>query len=130
MSKIELEDTLPDIVVKMSEGNPGAISALLDISSKAVGIDPDSALGALGPAMTLYNYEIYGSDIYIIYNDKCDRNARKMLILLRATQLGIFPVSRLKQLSKDQMREKNIDPDEWDDIESKVFERLEKFDRG
>lgn len=72
MSKIELTDTVQDMMVKMADGNPGAITALVDLYTKSPTIDPDSAMADIGAILMFDNYGIYGSDIYIIWNDKCD----------------------------------------------------------
>ncbi len=47
--RIRLETSAQDIIVAMSEGNPGAVSVLIQIVKSAEAIDPDSALGWLGP---------------------------------------------------------------------------------
>lgn len=129
MSRIKLTDSFMDMVVKMAEGNPGAVDCLLTMSAKTPKIDPQSAFGAFSTAMSLDTHEIYGSDIYILYNDKCGRDARKMCLLLRAVQLGIIPESKLKDMASDQMREINLSGGEWADIDSKVCEQLDQFQK-
>ena len=49
MSRIELNDNLMSIIVKMAEGNPGAATVLMELYSEAEAIDPQSAMGGLGP---------------------------------------------------------------------------------
>ena len=125
--KIELSESIQDVMVKMSNGNPGAIPAIIDLYKNGIEIDPDSMLRELGPILYLDSNEIYGSDIYILWNDKCDRDVRRFIMLLRACKLGIFSNQKLKQLSLDQMRKVNITEEEWKDIEEKVLEQLPNF---
>lgn len=129
MVRIGLNDTTMDIVVKMSDGNPGAMDVIMRILSQDNKIDPQNALGGLGTILQLDTHGIYGTDIYILYNDKCNRNMRLFLMLLRSVQLGFFPESRLKEMASDQMRKINISQDELDDLDSKVCERLDQFQR-
>lgn len=127
MSMIELNDTIVDVVSKMSEGNPGAITAMMVMVSKTEAIDPQDAMGNFGPLAMLDSWEIYGSDIYVLYNDKCDRDVRKMLMLMRATQLGYFSHFKLKEMASDQMRQINLTEEEFDKLDDKVCEQLTEF---
>lgn len=129
MSKIELNDSIMDVIVKMSEGNPGVVACIADILKNAKEIDPQDVLSPMGPILILDTFGIYGSPIYIIWSDKCGRDTRKMLMLLRAVQLGMFEESRLKAMAADQMRKVNLTPEEFDELDTKVCGRLEKFQR-
>lgn len=129
MTIIEITDTFRSAVAKMSEGNPGAISALVDIGQGIGKIDPGNMLGALGPILQLDSLGIRGSAIYVLYSDKCGRDARKTILLLRAVQLGLLPRGRLKELSEDQHRAVNLSEDEWSEIESGVLSRLPDFSK-
>jgi hypothetical protein len=128
-TRIELSDDFMSASVKMVDGNPGAISALMSLAATAVEIDPQSALGPLGPMLSFDTHGIYGTDIYVIWNDKCDRDSRKVHVLLRAVQLGILPESKLLEMAKDQTRRVNLTPEEWSDIDKKVCEQLDGFQR-
>jgi hypothetical protein len=118
-----------DMVVKMSGVNPGAVAAMVDLMEQAPSVDPESALGSLGPILSLDTYEIYGSPIYVIWSDKCGRDGRKMLMLLRAVQLGILPESKLKVMAADQTGTVDLTDEEWVDIDAKVCEQLKGFKR-
>lgn len=128
--RITLKDTLITATLKIADGNPGAMQALADLMANTEAIDPQSALGKLGPLLSLDTHGIYGTDIYILYNDKCDRDARKMLMLLRAVQLGFLGERKLKELAGDQIREVNLTSDEWESLDSKVCEELDGFARA
>jgi len=127
MSRIELTDNAMSSMVKMAEGNPGAVSAMIDILDKHESIDPQAFMGGMGSIMLLDTWGIYGSDIYILYSDKCGRDVRKMLMLMRATQLGKFSHTKLKQMASDQMREVDLTDEEWADLDKIVCEELEQF---
>lgn len=129
MSRIQLQDTGMDAMIKMSEGNPGAINALMDISVQAASIDPQDAFGAMGVILSLDTHQIYGTDIYVLYSDKCQRNVRKVLVLLRAVQLGIMPESKLQSLAGDQSRQVELTDDEFNALDAKVCEQLSEFQR-
>ena len=130
MSRIELEDTFINAMMKMSEGNPGAATALMELVTETPKIDPQSAFGELSVLLSFDTHGIYGTEIYIIWNDKCDRDARKVNVLLRAVQLGILPESKLVEMAKDQRRQVNLTPEEWEDIDSKVCDQLEDFQKA
>ena len=72
-------------------------------------------------------WEIYGSSIYILWNDRCDRDVRKLLMLIRATQLGFFSHTKLQQMAADQRRTINLTEEEFTELDKKVCEQLEDF---
>lgn len=129
MPRLELNDTQLDAFVKMAEGNPGALTALMDVFHKAGVIDPQAAFGGFGVLLSLDTHEIYGSSIYILWSDKCGRDARSFVLLLRAVQLGFMPERRLQQLAADQWREIELSQDEWQELDEKVCAELEQFQR-
>jgi len=129
MSKLDQQDTTMDILVKMSDGNPGAIGALMEIMNTADRIDPQAADSGLGHILLLDEYEIYGTDIYILYNDKCDRNVRKLLVLIRGVQLGFLRKETLKTMASDQTRSTNLTDEEFEDLDKKVCKTLVGFSK-
>ncbi len=85
-------------------------------------------LGGLGAVLSLDSFGIYGSDIYILHNDICDRNLARMLAVLRATQLGMFDSNILKDACHRQDRSgKDIVPVE--ELYVNVKKRLPNFDK-
>lgn len=125
-TRIKLSDTTMDVMTKMSEGNPGALSVLMQMLMDTK-IDPDNAMGGLGNILMLDTYGIYGTDIYILNNDICNRDLVKTLAVLRATQLGMFSSKILKDACHRQDRSgKELVPVE--ELYLKVKERLPKFD--
>lgn len=130
MDRIQLTDNIMDVMVKMSDGNPGAIQALMDIHENGAAIDPQGFLGGLGAIMILDTWDIYGTDIYILWNDKCNKDVRKMLMIMRACQLGFLSHVKLQQMAADQMREVNLTDEEWSDFDEQVCGRLPEFQRA
>ncbi len=122
--RIELTDNGQDMVIKMCDGNPGAITALMGLITADHSIDPQSMLGILGPILSLDSYGIYGSSIYILWNDQCDRNTHKLIVLLRATQMGIFSDEVLKELAADQTRNNIITDIEWTTMVQELNDKL------
>ena len=130
MSRIELTDTGLDMVMKMSEGNPGAMTAIMDIMEKSVEIDPQSALGEISNILSLDTHGIYGSGIYVLWNDKFQRDTRKMIMILRSVQLGFMSESKLQELAGDQSRSINLTDDEVSELDEKVCDSLKDFQRA
>jgi len=130
MSRIELTDNMMSATMKMAEGNPGAITAIMEIIKEGDLIDPQSAMGGgLGALLSMDTWEIYGSSIYVLWNDKCGRDTRKMLMIMRAAQLGLFSLAMLKEMAADQTRSVDIPEEEWESLDKSVCERLEHFAR-
>lgn len=130
MPKIELTDTTMTVVAKMSEGNPGAMVALMEVLAKHDAIDPQAAMGGLGAILFLDTLEIYGTCIYVLFNDQCGGDVRKLLMLMRSCQLGFFPQDRLKEMAHDQCRTDVLTEEEWITIDAGVCGRLEQFQKA
>lgn len=129
MQRIQLTDSAMGMVLKMSSGNPGAMSALTEILVQSEKIDPQRGMRGAGAILQLDAYGIYGSSIYILFNDKCHRDVRKMLVLLRAAQLGFLSVPKLRELAADQSNKVKLTDDEFNEIDHDVCERLVGFAR-
>lgn len=130
MSRIGLKDSTTDLIVKMAEGNPGAVSAIVYILEGGSRIDPQAAMGGMGKVLLLDTWEIYGEDIYTLWNDKCERSLRKMLILMRSCQLGNFSNSKLKAMASDKERKINLTEDEWKEHDDFVCGKLDQFEKS
>jgi hypothetical protein len=94
--RIGLKDTAISAITKLSEGNPGAATVLVQLYKENAKIDPDSALGAISCMLALDSLGIYGTDIYVFYSDICQKNLVHMVAVLRACQLGLFSRDVLK----------------------------------
>jgi hypothetical protein len=123
---IQLTDTLTDVAVKMSDGNPGAISVIVQMF-KSNNIDPYDILGGLRYALLLEKFGIFGTDIYILNNDICDRNMAKTLAVLKATEIGLFDSAILKNACHRQDRSgKELVPVE--ELYLKIKKQFPSFD--
>ncbi len=127
--RITLRDTPRDVLVKMADGNPGAILAMIEMLKHGESIDPQGFMGGLGSILSLDTLGIYGTEIYILWNDQCNRDIRELLMLLRAYQLGFISDTRIKSVAADQMRRVVVSQEEMDELDSKVCERLSGFQR-
>jgi len=126
--RIGLNDTMMSAIAKLSDGNPGAMTALVTLSSDAERIDPQSFGGPLSPLLHFDSYGIYGSDIYILWSDICNKDSSKTLAVLRAVQMGMFEVRILKDAcSRQDYSGRDLVPVE--DLYNQVYERLEEFNR-
>lgn len=131
MSRIQLTMSGVDAMTAMVEGNPGAITALIEIGKAAPAVDPQSALGAWGPMMMLDSWGIYGSDIWLLYNDIANRDAATTIMLIRACQLGIMPHTELLQAIAGCRRGGGgIPPGRIDQLREAVKQQLPQFDRA
>lgn len=124
-SRIKLTDTVMSAVIKMSEGNPGAIRVCAELIKEGGNIDPDSFMGGFGNVMDLDTIRIYGSRIWMLYKDVCGEDLRVMCAILRAWQLGFLRDTALNN-AIDNMG-KGIDVPA---LVAQVEERLPKFQKA
>ena len=68
--RIKLEDTLKDVIIKMSEGNPGAMKLLMDMLQYTSGLERILDLDTMG---------IYGSQIWVGYKNHCGSDIENFL---------------------------------------------------
>jgi len=128
VSKLALTDTTIDAIMKMSEGNPGAVSVTTQMIHHTEQIDPDNLFGGLGNILRLDDMGIYGSHIWILFKDICGESIYNLTLLLRANQLGYVSESSIKE-KIDSARE-SFTVDEWNDWKEHVCGRLPKFAKG
>lgn len=131
--KIQLTDSVLGIVVKLAEGNPGAVNVCASILEKGDEIDPDNEMGGIGALLSggigallsLDALDLYGSKIWMLYKDVCNGKLVSMLAILRGYQLGY--------VTKDQIHHAVNSQGEGivvADIHAKVAERLPRFSRA
>lgn len=73
-------DSTMDLMVKMSEGNPGALMFCMELFK----------MGSRGVA-TLINLDdigLYGDRLYMLWNDCCGRSAEKAIKVVKARNFG------------------------------------------
>jgi len=81
--RISGHDSVIEVVYKMSDGNPGAISVLAQIMSGEFHGVPGFIL-----MLNLDSIGIYGANIWMLYKDCCGENILEVEKVLRAWQLG------------------------------------------
>lgn len=124
--RLSLNDSLQTAAAKLCEGNPGAMSAIVNMSAIAPEVDPQNFAGSFGPLMHLDSCGIYGSGIYVLWNDLCNCDSKLAIAVLRATQLGIVNKDTLREgcLKHDRSIKTMIDPNE---VYQQVKSRLSLF---
>ena len=103
MERIKLNDNLIDVVMKMSDGNPGAINVLMQLMQPDIAIiDPENLLGSMGVILMLDSIGIYGTDIYVLMNDICENNMVKFVTVIKSVQLGLLNENVVKDAASRQ----------------------------
>lgn len=85
-SRIEMHDSMQTAIVKMADGNIGAVTVLMEMLKQGGKIDPYT--DPLILILHLDDMGVYGSRIWMLYKDVCGQNLSKTLALVRARQLG------------------------------------------
>lgn len=106
--RIQLTDTAMDAIMKLSDGNPGALRVCSQLYTEGKRIDPDAFGGGLSCLLSLDTHNIYGGDIWMLYKDVCRENLVHTVAVLRGTQLGLLSEKALK--AAIQNRGAGIDP--------------------
>lgn len=94
--RICLQDTMMDSVVKLSEGNPGAMTVCVRLLNEGSDIDPYGVFGGFGILLILDTYNIYGPRIWMLFKDVCKQDLVKTIAALRTCQMGLFPIEKLQ----------------------------------
>lgn len=111
MSKLQLTDSTIEILDKMSEGNPGAISILTTLLFKETTEElVDSVMHIILPLDTL---GVYGSKLYMLWTDACDKNTDKVKKVIELWRTG--------KLTKEEIHE-NLNQGY-----AKPFDQVEEF---
>lgn len=127
--RIDLNDSFQQAVIKMVDGNPGAIGALMAMCMASPEVDPDAALGPYTPMLSLDVMDVYGSDIYVYFKEVCNRDVVTALGLLRAQQLGFIDERTIKQMITEGQNYKQPDPAVIGGYIAQVREQLPNFKR-
>ena len=81
MTKIKITDSVRDIMVKMSEGNPGALTVLTLLIK-------EDEMNLVTRILALDTMNLYGCKLYMLWNDCCDRDLEKVKDIIDAWQRG------------------------------------------
>lgn len=85
--RIKLDMSIEDVIMAMGGGNPGALTACMELLSRGEEMDPDAFCGGLNNLLMLDMLGIYEERIYMLWNDVCKRDVGSMIAVLRAHQL-------------------------------------------
>lgn len=102
MNRIKLFDNTTIAITKLTEGNYGAINACCLLMKEGSSIYPYE--NGFEYIKNLDDIGIYGTDIYVLWNDICQRDLSKMISLLRITIRDTDKVDLLKEACKRQDR--------------------------
>ncbi len=94
MGKIRIFDDPTSIIIKLSEGNPGAINVCSLLIKEGGAIYPYE--DGFEYIKNLDNIGIYGTDIYVLWNDICQCDLAKMISLLRIAIRDPYKANLLK----------------------------------
>lgn len=127
MERITLSDSMESAIIKMVEGNMGAMNVCMLLIKEGGKIDTQTIMGGFSFILDLDREGIYGTDIYVFWNDICNRELPKMIAVLRAVQLGFFNGRVLADACHRQdYSGRDLVP--VNDLYNKVIERLPNFD--
>lgn len=124
MSRITLNDTLQGIVMKMAEGNPGALKVCMEILSQDKEIDKDAMMPGVGTLLALDDIGVYGPRIWMFFKDVCSEKIEKMLAVMRAIQLGFIPQKEIQTAIDCHGTNINVE-----NLYKQVKKELPNFDR-
>lgn len=93
MHKIKIGDSLKDIIYKISEGNPGVIAFILELSN----LCDKKAINFVKLLMIIDSMELYGSSLYMLWNDSCGRDINKSIKIIQAFRVGIITKQHIKE---------------------------------
>lgn len=119
--RINLSDSISTVFTKMADGNPGALKVLLEMIKIS-----ETGVNGLFTILNLDSLGIYGTDIYVLYNDICDRNISKTMAMISAVELGILQEEILKDAcSRQDFSGKGLIPVE--DIYNQMLELVPDY---
>lgn len=80
MARLSLQDTYLDITMKLSNGNPGCITFLINLLQYC----GEHQLNIGAYVGIIDNMQLYEDRLYMLWNDSCDRNMDKVIEVLNA----------------------------------------------
>jgi len=118
--KVEIGDTPMEYIVKISEGNPGCLTFLMELMSKSKHLS--WVFGPMSYIQALDNMGVYGSKAYMLWNDCCNRDIEQVEL--------VFHNYLRCELSDKEIHE-NLDRPRGSPFENlKSFKELELLERS
>jgi hypothetical protein len=85
MTKVVGEDSIMDVIIKISEGNPGAMVCITQMLQYE---DWYSNVPGALMVLQLDSLEVYGEKLYMLWNDCCNQDMKQLELVLRNWQTG------------------------------------------
>lgn len=105
-------------ITKMAEGNPGAAVFIGEILDKN-----RLKIGGVDALFMADHLQIYGSNLYVLFSDICDKDPDAAIIVLNSVMLGWLDADRLKDAcSRQDYSGKEMIP--VNTLRIKYFERM------
>ena len=102
MSRLNKFGTLEDNFISFAGGNPGALNTLFELMKEA---KDRTALFLL----TLDKMELYESHLYMLWNDCCNRDIKKMIKILELYEREIITQQDINKRIKSVGRGQSFD---------------------
>ena len=88
------KDSLKDILMKMTLGNPGSVYCLMELVTRTSDIDKSKNkfqdIRNMEYLKELVDLNIVGTDIDALYKDICGKDLPSVIAVLKAVQLGLI----------------------------------------
>jgi hypothetical protein len=97
--KLRIDDSIIDILIKMSNGMTNVSDILTGIIEQGGHIDP-YVISSFSYIFELDNIGIYDNDIYKFY-EICNKNISYMIVVLKSKQLGYIDKEEIKENLKN-----------------------------
>lgn len=90
MGRISLLDTMEETMMKFSNGNLGAMRALVELLNH----NPEKMFQKL---LTLDRMKLYEDKLYMLWNDSCDRDIQKVEEIIKQYRKGKIKQSDIEE---------------------------------
>lgn len=90
MGRISLLDTMEETMMKFSNGNLGAMRALVELLNH----NPEKMFQNL---LTLDRMKLYEDKLYMLWNDSCDRDIQKVEEIIKQYRKGKIKQSDIEE---------------------------------
>ena len=124
--RLELNDDIKTAIIKMCDGNPGALTVLIESVKQCEAIDPDNFVGPYSVLLALDSIGIYGPSIWVLYKDVCGEEMVNLVGVLRGRQLGFVSSDEIRAVANERDGKATIDVE---NILKQVREKLPAFKR-
>lgn len=89
MSRIHLSDSVTDMMMKMCEGNPGAMAVCMEFLQ--------GDFEYFEYLLMCDTLELYGEKLYMLWNDCCGRDIEKMKKVIALWRQGVISKEAIHQ---------------------------------